>query len=813
MKLRSPAFIIFTLGISFLALTALVAPLARSQAAPSSPSPLQATAVSSSLIDLSWQDTANENGFLVYRSTSASLSNATIFQAAANAVSYSDNGLEPASTYYYQVYACNDAGCTSSNVANTATSNAPPAVNTSVGGGSDVTAGAIDAPGGFSVTAISSCAFKASWNPVTGANAYDAERNGFTEPSIATIDEGGKKTFTDKDNDALWKAEDEVDHIAPGKAYSYRVRAKNTVTGGLSEPSETVSVSALALPPKPGAPKDITASFNATTGNVELQWTMNAPASTLFPSFGGFEIWRAVSVNDGNSFGPLQRLDRIPSTIVKEGKFYYNDNRSVSTAASYRYVLKSQETGGDGCNPLRAEHAIVSDNSPAVTLPAAPDNLSVNFQENPRRITLNWRDNSKGDANEARFEVLRSTSESFSPVTSNYVRTTESGQSRFEDNEIEAAGTATYWYKVRACTATACSAYSPAVGESTGLPAPYALTVAPSSVGATTVGVSLSWKIDLRLSGTEFWVRRREAGGASYTQKPVNVNNCGSMPNTCVDTVERGKRYEYDIRATRQDASVFSETVIFDANLSAIRGWAWSGNGLGWIRLSHNSSSTSWGPATAPAENIPYGVFIDSVGNLSGYAWSPYVGWLSFGLTGGDVTNCPDAQELVSVGSDCRGRIDFTTDNVTGWAKFLRDANGNGIGEFVSLSQKSGEPPYRLVYATTTIEGVGELRGFAWGGSKMGWLSFGGPILRSITPNPGGTSVTVEWENPIAYSKIWIQALEKTATARLEDKDAYETRAVIDRDGSLTQGVGKSATITDLKPNTEYAFFVKGFPK
>lgn len=72
---------------------------------PAAPSNLNATAFSSSQIDLTWQDNANnEEGFKIERDS------VQIAMVGANVTSYSDNGLDPSTTYTYYVCAYNSAG-------------------------------------------------------------------------------------------------------------------------------------------------------------------------------------------------------------------------------------------------------------------------------------------------------------------------------------------------------------------------------------------------------------------------------------------------------------------------------------------------------------------------------------------------------------------------------------------------------------------------------------------------------------------------------------------------------------------------------
>lgn len=78
---------------------------------PAAPSGLNATAASASQINLTWTDNAtNETGFKVERKSGINGTYAQIGMAAANAVSYSDNGLSASTTYYYRVRSTNSAG-------------------------------------------------------------------------------------------------------------------------------------------------------------------------------------------------------------------------------------------------------------------------------------------------------------------------------------------------------------------------------------------------------------------------------------------------------------------------------------------------------------------------------------------------------------------------------------------------------------------------------------------------------------------------------------------------------------------------------
>ncbi len=78
---------------------------------PAAPFGLLATAISFNQINLSWADNStDETGFEIWRSTSINSGFSTVGLAPANATSYSDLNLSPNTTYYYQIRAIGQYG-------------------------------------------------------------------------------------------------------------------------------------------------------------------------------------------------------------------------------------------------------------------------------------------------------------------------------------------------------------------------------------------------------------------------------------------------------------------------------------------------------------------------------------------------------------------------------------------------------------------------------------------------------------------------------------------------------------------------------
>lgn len=122
-----------------------------------------------------------------------------------------------------------------------------------------------------------------------------------------------------------------------------------------------------------------------------------------------------------------------------------------------------------------------------------------------------------------------------------------------------------------------------------------------------------------------------------------------------------------------------------------LTGWAWSEN-VGWI--SFNSTNQSGG--------ANYGVTMDSGGNVSGYAWSEHVGWISFN----ESTGCPQ--------SPCQPKLNRATGEIFGWAKAL--AASGGWDGWIHLKGSN----YGVTVSACAWDG------WAWGSDVLGWIHFKG---------------------------------------------------------------------------------------
>ncbi len=153
-----------------------------------------------------------------------------------------------------------------------------------------------------------------------------------------------------------------------------------------------------------------------------------------------------------------------------------------------------------------------------------------------------------------------------------------------------------------------------------------------------------------------------------------------------------------------------------------VSGWAWSEN-IGWISFNStncdpNNDGESDGATDCPPVETSianYGVNINpSTGVFSGYAWSENIGWITFNA--GELTDCP-------IGT-CEARLDLTEAGtycgakykVCGWAKVLSH-DGINWPTWIRLRDTNygvwWDPPDNQ-----------ELKGWAYGDIGVGWMSF-----------------------------------------------------------------------------------------
>lgn len=176
---------------------------------------------------------------------------------------------------------------------------------------------------------------------------------------------------------------------------------------------------------------------------------------------------------------------------------------------------------------------------------------------------------------------------------------------------------------------------------------------------------------------------------------------------------------------------IYGEKVSIPTQAAAsdnVSGFAWSEN-IGWVSFNNTSDGSP----------VNYGVNIAANGDFSGYAWSENIGWISFNRsdTGNPPSNDPGA------GSGPVAKYIYGTGQVLGWARAL--ANGGGWDGWIRFD--AGSSPVTLNAST------GDFSGYAWGSDVVGWLSFnssdagagGGPykVVADINIPPSASSLQI----------------------------------------------------------------------
>jgi hypothetical protein len=178
-------------------------------------------------------------------------------------------------------------------------------------------------------------------------------------------------------------------------------------------------------------------------------------------------------------------------------------------------------------------------------------------------------------------------------------------------------------------------------------------------------------------------------------------------------------------------------TKTVNAGTADLSGWAWSSN-IGWVSFNctdTNSCGTS-----------PYKVTVatstgSDIGTLSGYAWSTNIGWIKFagdgtsahpnpevnlitGAVTGDIRACAG-----TVNNDCTG-----ADRADGWDGWARLSDNTS--PYYQTSRPDGSGGITYIPKSGTFVGAG------WGGENIGWFSFMTNIAPGVKCNTCGSAPT-----------------------------------------------------------------------
>ena len=245
---------------------------------PNAPTNLNANAVSSSQINLSWSTPSNSggtpiNGYKIEKMNSCSGNFAVLVANTTNPnTTYSNTGLTNGTCYQYRVFAINAVGSSLSSNNVTATTLQPPVSNN-----------VPDAPTGLLATAVSSSQINLVWagpsnnggSSITGYNIE--EKIGSGSYSVIVSNTGNTNTLYSRTG------------LTAGTTYTYRVSAINLV--GTSTVSNESSATPTISPSVtvPSAPTGLSVSVLSKNA---LKLTWNAPPNSGGAPILGYKIQR-----------------------------------------------------------------------------------------------------------------------------------------------------------------------------------------------------------------------------------------------------------------------------------------------------------------------------------------------------------------------------------------------------------------------------------------------------------------------------------------------------------------------------------------
>jgi hypothetical protein len=375
---------------------------------PAAPTGLLATMYSSTRVDLSWTNNANNAASIdIERAPSVSGTPGIYTQiasVAATATAYSATALSASSGYWFRVRARNSTDVSTYSAAVTATTSAPPA-----------------APTGLVAAVASSSRITLSWTDVAvSETGYSVER----APDVA----GSAGSFAVIATIAAHATGFGDAGLAGSTRYWYRVRVL-AATDSSAYSNVTSATTAIA----PGTPTNFAAA-TVSASRIDLAWSDVAGET-------GFVLQHAP--DNAGAPGPWTAL-----VSVAGGTVAYSDQTSLTPSTRYWYRIQSTTA---------ADSSAFSAPASATTLaipPAAPTAL-VATGTSSSQVVLTWQLNS---LNETNVMVERAPDNGGVAGTFAALATRPSRTTNYTDQLV--APSTQYWYRVRTSNSVGTSGYS-----------------------------------------------------------------------------------------------------------------------------------------------------------------------------------------------------------------------------------------------------------------------------------------------------------------------------------------------------------------
>ena len=464
--------------------------------APAAPSALTAQAASSSAIDLAWQDnSSDETSFRVETLVNGAYQEVQILAAGTTRLQI--GGLAAATSYSFRVRAANAAGNSAySNTASATTQAAtpPPPAPTPA------------APTALTAQAASSSAINLAWQDnSTNETSFRVEQlvgTGYQEVQVL----------------AAGTLQVQIIGLAPGTAYTFRVRAANTAgTSGYSNIASAITTASTPPPPPsggaPGAPSSLS-GWAASPGEVVLNWIDNASNETAF------RVERSVN-------GAFQEVATVGANITTARI------SGLPSGSGQLFRVRASNAAGPSAY---TNTAFVTTPSPDPTAPGAPSGLTARAVS-ASAIQLTWSD---GSNNETSFRIEKQVGSSYQEILAVGANVTSA--------QIGGLAPSTgYTFRVRAANSAGTSGYSNIASAFTSAgPTPPPALVAPQLTSVSALGggvVRLNW-LDRSTTETQFVVEQLVNG---VYQAAVTVG--ANVMTARVMGLRAGTTYTFRVKA------------------------------------------------------------------------------------------------------------------------------------------------------------------------------------------------------------------------------------------------------------------------
>jgi rubredoxin len=765
--------------------------------APTAPSGLTATAISSSEIDLGWTDNSNnETGFKIDQATDSGFTqNLTTVTVGANVTTYKATGLTSSTTYYYRVRATNGVGdSANTSPANaTTTQNSTPVaipvpdgdftdtanyyINHSAAGGPTFTQPLTGTLAGWSLSASPTTANGGYYN-TGGWQPYGAV-DAIVTGTSATPDNNNGPWLTNQPNPTSYH---EFEYY-PGEVYA----VNQVVTGAQPGASLTMTTTGISAAIVTGT------LYTATIQYSNVSWGTVAanPSANVALNF----LANGVVVGTGTLSGLAEGSPWTTVTASWTGTSAYA-GQALQLQVVANHFLEGSSTGQQWQVPTFAfAHATLTGTA-GITAPTAPSGLTATTASSSQ-INLSWTDNSN---NETGFKIDQATDSGF---TQNLTTVTV-GANVMTYNATGLSSNTTYYYRVRATNSAGDSANTSTANATT----QDVIPMAPSGLTATVVSVSqinLSWTDN---SNNETGFKIDQATNSTFTTGLTTVTVGANVTTYNATGLSTGTTYYYRVRATNAvgdsantaTASAapssgspitvpdgdFTDTAanIINSNtggnltftspmIGTLSGW----NIVATPSTAHNGLYTGW---------EPYGVLDAVVSNTSASPYSSNVAWIGSQPASSYHSFVYYPGELYANGSVVGGAqpgatLTMTTTGISAAAVTGTTYSASILYGNVSWNNCIVNPSANValnILANGIVVGTGTMSGLSqnspWTPVTASWTATsayaGQAIQLQVVANnflegPGGTQ---EWEVPtFAFSHAMLNAIVSTGPAWL----------------------------------------------